>query len=210
MASMFGGDRRFRDPSPEEVAALTLEGMREAVMAQLHAGSLEVSVVGDFDEEELEGCLLQYMGTVQPSPTTEAAGAAAQDRPLQVAAPPREERHLTWHLRDSDERACAYIAGPAPNRWGNFTAEEQAGRRTAPTEVVPPPVPGPGATPAELAAAAEVRRAHPLYASITLGGWAGGWSSPAAAAGAAGAPPTSRAWADIFGGWRARVCTAGA
>ena len=37
---MFGPDRRFRDASPEEVSALTLEGMREAVMAQLHAGNL--------------------------------------------------------------------------------------------------------------------------------------------------------------------------
>lgn len=25
-------------------------------------------------------------------------------------------------LKDTDERACAYIAGPAPNRWG-FTVE---------------------------------------------------------------------------------------
>ena len=34
--------RRFRDANPEEIEALTLEGMREAVMAQLHAGNLEV------------------------------------------------------------------------------------------------------------------------------------------------------------------------
>lgn len=27
-------------------------------------------------------------------------------------------------LKDTDERACAYIAGPAPNRWG-FTFEGQ-------------------------------------------------------------------------------------
>lgn len=39
---MMGEDRRFRDPSPEEISALTLEGMREAVMAQLHAGNIEV------------------------------------------------------------------------------------------------------------------------------------------------------------------------
>jgi predicted Zn-dependent peptidase len=46
--------RRFRDANPEEIEALTLEGMRAAVMAQLHAGNLEVSVVGDLDPEELE------------------------------------------------------------------------------------------------------------------------------------------------------------
>jgi hypothetical protein len=32
--------------------------------------------------------------------------------------PPVSERHITWHLYDSDERAAAYIAGPAPCRWG--------------------------------------------------------------------------------------------
>ena len=46
--------RRFRDANPEEIEALTLEGMRAAVMAQLHAGNLEVSVVGDLEPDELE------------------------------------------------------------------------------------------------------------------------------------------------------------
>ena len=26
-------------------------------------------------------------------------------------------RTQRWHLQDSDERACAYLSGPAPNRW---------------------------------------------------------------------------------------------
>lgn len=30
--------------------------------------------------------------------------------------------HIQIFLRDTDERACAYIAGPAPNRWG-FTID---------------------------------------------------------------------------------------
>lgn len=29
---------------------------------------------------------------------------------------------LQVFLKDTDERACAYIAGPAPNRWG-FTVD---------------------------------------------------------------------------------------
>ena len=47
-----GADRRFRDPGPEEISALTLEGMRDAVMAQLHAGNVEVGCPGG------GGCLL--------------------------------------------------------------------------------------------------------------------------------------------------------
>ena len=35
---------------------MTLEGMRTAVMTQLHAGNLEVSIVGDLEPAELEVC----------------------------------------------------------------------------------------------------------------------------------------------------------
>ena len=50
MGAMLGEDRRFRDPSSDEIAAFTLDAMKEDVMAQLHAGNLEISIVGDFDE----------------------------------------------------------------------------------------------------------------------------------------------------------------
>lgn len=43
---MLGPDRRFRDPNPEEIAALDLEGMRTAVMRQIHAGNVEVRAPG--------------------------------------------------------------------------------------------------------------------------------------------------------------------
>ena len=43
LGAMLGPDRRFRDPAPEDIEALTLEGVREAVMKQLHPMNLEVS-----------------------------------------------------------------------------------------------------------------------------------------------------------------------
>ncbi|RMZ57046.1 hypothetical protein APUTEX25_002278 [Auxenochlorella protothecoides] len=58
MTAMMGVDRQFRDPTQEEIAALSLEGMRAAVSAQLRAGNLEVCVVGDFDPAELEDAAL--------------------------------------------------------------------------------------------------------------------------------------------------------
>ena len=176
MAAMMGDDRRFRDPSSEEIDSLTLEGMRVAVMEQLHAGNLEVSVVGDIDLEELEEAVLMYLGTVQPR--SGAASLAAAGQPATICAPAPEERHMVWHLKDSDERACAYIAGPAPNRWGNFTAAasaaaegtaEGAEQLQRAREVVPPMLLTPESTPAQVAEAARIRRAHPLYAGITLG-----------------------------------------
>ncbi len=60
----------------------------------------------------------------------------------------------------------AYIAGKAPNRWGLFGAEQAPS--AAPMLVVPPVVPPPNATAAQLTRAAEIRRAHPLYADVTL------------------------------------------
>ena len=68
-------------------------------------------------------------------------------------------------LQDSDERAVAFIAGKAPPRWGPFGADPPTG---PPVVVVPPVIPPPNATPAELARAAQIRRAHPLYADVSL------------------------------------------
>ncbi len=69
-------------------------------------------------------------------------------------------------MQDSDERAVAYIAGKAPNRWGPFGAKEAPS--ATPMLVVPPVLPPPNATAAQLARASEIRRAHPLYADVTL------------------------------------------
>lgn len=60
----------------------------------------------------------------------------------------------------------AYIAGKAPNRWGPFGAAQAPSE--APVVVVPPSVPPPNATAAQLVRAAQIRRAHPLYADVTL------------------------------------------
>lgn len=173
MAAMSGDDRRFRDPSPEEIGSLTLDGLKEAVMDQLVSGNLEVSIVGDYDSlEDLEEAVIRYLGTVTPKRTS-SSSSSSSDKPLTVCDPPMEQRHLTWHLKDSDERACAYIAGPAPNRWGNFTAAQQAERVAgggAPGgEVHPPMLVPPGASLDLVAKATQIRRAHPLYASVTLG-----------------------------------------
>jgi predicted Zn-dependent peptidase len=172
MSAMSGEDRRFRDPSPEEIGGLTLDGLREAVMHQLVSGNLEVSIVGDYDSlEDLEEAVIRYLGTVTPK-TTNASSLLLTDKPLAVCDPPMEQRHLTWHLKDSDERACAYIAGPAPNRWGNFTAAQQAERIAGGAtrgEVHPPMLVPAGSSPNLVAKATQIRRAHPLYASVTLG-----------------------------------------
>lgn len=63
--------RQLRDPQEDELDALTLAGMKRTVMSLLHAGALEVNVVGDFDAPTLEALLLRYLGTVAPRPASE-------------------------------------------------------------------------------------------------------------------------------------------
>ena len=47
MSAMMGtSERRFREPTPEEVEALTMEGMEKAVLERMHAGVDEVGIRG--------------------------------------------------------------------------------------------------------------------------------------------------------------------
>jgi predicted Zn-dependent peptidase len=177
MAAMTGNDRRLLDPSEAEIAAVTLAAARDAVSAQLACGALELSAVGDFEPAELDALVLAYLGTVEvPRPSDAAMAVAAVEAPVRVAAlavdhPARAQR---VHLRDSDERACAYCAGPAPNRWGWGAASAEAAAAAyalaggSPAADAPAGGAAPSAPP-ELADAA-VRRAHPLFlaASVAL------------------------------------------
>lgn len=43
---------------------------------QIHAGNVEVCVVGDFEPAELEAAVLRYLGTVGTQPKVGGAGAA--------------------------------------------------------------------------------------------------------------------------------------
>jgi hypothetical protein len=51
-----------RDPPPEMLEQLTLDGVRGVLEAQLHPTNLELNVAGDFDPEELEALVLRYLG----------------------------------------------------------------------------------------------------------------------------------------------------
>ncbi len=74
---------------------------------QCFAVSLQVSIVGDLDLAELDALAPRYLGTIQaqgPRPELKPA-------PLTIQRPAPSDRVQAWHLKDSDERAFAYIAG---------------------------------------------------------------------------------------------------
>ncbi|KAL7152707.1 hypothetical protein ABFS83_04G116200 [Erythranthe nasuta] len=119
MLAMLDGDERFVEPTPNSLQQLTLEQVKEAVMNQFVCDNMEVSIVGDFSEEDIESCILEYLGTVRERKGSERAQKYS---PILFRPYTADLQHQQVFLKDTDERACAYVAGPAPNRWG-FTFE---------------------------------------------------------------------------------------
>ncbi|KAL0380284.1 UNVERIFIED_CONTAM: Stromal processing peptidase, chloroplastic [Sesamum angustifolium] len=119
MLAMLGGDERFVEPTPNSLQQLTLEQVKDAVMNQFVCDNMEVSIVGDFSEEDIESCILEYLGTVRERRGSETAQKYS---PIIFRPYTADLQHQEVFLKDTDERACAYVAGPAPNRWG-FTFE---------------------------------------------------------------------------------------
>ncbi|KAI3741540.1 hypothetical protein L1987_59214 [Smallanthus sonchifolius] len=115
MTAMLDEDERFVEPTPHSLQNLTLQTVKDAVMNQFVTDNMEVSIVGDFSEEDIESCVMDYLGTVRP---TKGADRALSYNPIIFRPSPNDLHFQQVFLKDTDERACAYIAGPAPNRWG--------------------------------------------------------------------------------------------
>ncbi|KAG5090048.1 hypothetical protein JHK86_002660 [Glycine max] len=119
MVAMLDGDERFIEPTPKSLENLTLQSVKDAVMNQFFGDNMEVCIVGDFTEEDIESCILDYLGTAQATRNHERE---QKFNPPLFRLSPSDLQFQEVFLKDTDERACAYIAGPAPNRWG-FTVD---------------------------------------------------------------------------------------
>ncbi|CAN1837818.1 Stromal processing peptidase, chloroplastic [Linum perenne] len=115
MTAMLNGDERFIEPSPQSLQNLTLDSVKDAVMNQFVGGNMEVSIVGDFTEDEIETSIIDFLGTVTATP--DSCSQQERSQVLFRNSPSNLQSQQVF-LKDTDERACAYIAGPAPNRWG--------------------------------------------------------------------------------------------
>eukprot|EP00252_Welwitschia_mirabilis_P010086 TRINITY_DN231_c0_g1_i1.p1 TRINITY_DN231_c0_g1~~TRINITY_DN231_c0_g1_i1.p1 ORF type:complete len:1279 (+),score=278.22 TRINITY_DN231_c0_g1_i1:185-4021(+) len=120
MRTMLSGDERFVEPSPKVIKSLSLSKVKDAVLKQFRTDNMEVSIVGDFSEQDIESCVLDYLGTVAPSKDD----SVVSEQPVKVQMCSAELRNQQVFLKDTDERACAYITGLTPNRWG-FTTDGQ-------------------------------------------------------------------------------------
>ncbi|XP_074316103.1 stromal processing peptidase, chloroplastic isoform X2 [Silene latifolia] len=158
MVAMLNGDERFVEPTPESLQKLTLQSVKEAVMNQFVGGNMEVSIVGDFSEEEIESCILDYLGTVST--------ARDFDKELIIDPitfrPPSDMQFQQVFLKDTDERACAYIAGPAPNRWGLTVDGVDLFESIEQTKSMVPSLDGSNKLQSKI-------QGHPLFFGITMG-----------------------------------------
>ncbi|KAI3495518.1 hypothetical protein L1887_37859 [Cichorium endivia] len=115
MIAMLDEDERFVEPTPNSLENLTLQTVKDAVMSQFVSDNMEVSIVGDFTEADIEACVMDYLGTIRAK---RGAEKALEYTPIVFRPSPNDLYFQQVFLKDTDERACAYIAGPAPNRWG--------------------------------------------------------------------------------------------
>ncbi|WJX54694.1 hypothetical protein P8452_40546 [Trifolium repens] len=166
MVAMLDGDERFTEPTPSSLENLTLQSVKDAVMNQFVGDNMEVSIVGDFTEEDIESCILDYLGTAQ---ATRNFKSEQEFVPPSFRSSPSGLQFQEVFLNDTDERACAYIAGPAPNRWG-FTVD---GKDLLETVNNAPTVNDNGtssdALQTEGGSQKSILRSHPLFFGITMG-----------------------------------------
>jgi len=113
MTKVSDNDQRFLSIPYKVTKSLTLDQVKESIMSQLTTDVLDISICGDIDLSELENLSLKYLGSI---PKSSRPKELLFDRPLPIQE--TSSRHLEEFLHDSDDRAVAYVAGTAPNRWG--------------------------------------------------------------------------------------------
>ncbi|KAI3969551.1 hypothetical protein MKX01_020112 [Papaver californicum] len=168
---MLNGDERFVEPTPQSLQKLTLQTVKDAVMSQCFGDNMEVSIVGDFTVDDIESCVLDYLGTVG---ATRREGVVDGFNPIMFRRSPSDLMFQQVFLKDTDQRACAYIAGPAPNRWGLTVDGQdlfQSIDNSTPVEVAQSHPEGfLSLEKKEVANGLPVKlRSHPLFFGITLG-----------------------------------------
>merc|ERR1711959_406219 len=121
---------------------------------------LEVNGVGDFDEAELESTILKLLGTL---PAKQVDWSKWADHSIEFVRGSLEQNNTRFLLADSDERACAYIIGPAPYRWQDISNEAGAWLDSGSGSG------GEGSGFMDfLAVGANERQSHPLFMSVSL------------------------------------------
>ncbi len=103
-----GNDPRFGMPPWSEVEKLNLEQLRQWLLPELQNGSLELSVVGDFDREELVRLAGRYFGSLSPR----------QDKDINVNPVHFPAgKSLSTEVKSSIDKSVVVVAWPTSDFW---------------------------------------------------------------------------------------------
>ncbi|EXB88265.1 hypothetical protein L484_020331 [Morus notabilis] len=108
-------DERFIEPTQKSLKNLTLQSVKDASLNKFIGNNMEVSIVGDFSEEDIESCIINYLGTIKA--TENFKNGPHQYEPIMCSASPSHLQSRVF-LKDTEERTYACVAGLAPNIWG--------------------------------------------------------------------------------------------
>jgi len=98
-----GNDARFGFGNPDVLAARTLEELKAAIQPQLSSGSLEIGLVGDFDQDAAIAAVSKTLAALPQR--TEAGAKPAGVRPVAFASD--REPKLIHHEGAADQGAIA-------------------------------------------------------------------------------------------------------
>ncbi len=102
------GDPRVGLPPHESVEKVSLEDIRKWILPQFQNGSLEIAIVGDFDEGKIEKLVEKYFGTL---PERNPIGPMASTLTFPHG------RHLNAEVDSSVEKSIVIVAWPTADMW---------------------------------------------------------------------------------------------
>ena len=103
-----GNDARFGMPPWSEVEQLKLAQIRQWLLPELQNGSMEISVVGDFDRQQVVRLVSRYFGSLNSRAKTEIAVA-----PVRFPA----GQSLTVKVQSSIDKSLVVMAWPTADFW---------------------------------------------------------------------------------------------
>lgn len=115
-------DPRFASVTPEDAGRLGLADLRRALDVELTPDNLEVIIVGDFEEAELERCVLRYLGTLGAGGAGAGGERVWDDEELYAKLFHLETRTRAVRARveipDDSVRSHVSMGFASVNRWG--------------------------------------------------------------------------------------------
>lgn len=105
-----GGDHRFSFPSPEKLKMLSLDQVRSWIDPQIKNDPVEISVVGDFEEEKVIELVSLYFGSL-PERSKESM--------LKTAGVPvfPSAKSLEINVETEDPKSIIFVAYPTEDIW---------------------------------------------------------------------------------------------